>query len=302
MKYFIILLSLVLGLNGCKQRDASTVNVKEEEPRTSVTLTHVTLGKIEKEIVFSATTVFQNKSVISAPIPAFITEVLVTPAARVKMGQTLYKIESKEQHALGNGDHVSIPIKAERDGIILDVQQQVGSYVTEGAVLCSIAELESLAFEINIPYEQQRYARAGNKCILELPDGTRLTATVHSPLAMMNTTSQAERVIARAKTLFLPEGMNVKAVFTVSDSSSGNGMILPKGAVQSDETLTEHWIMKLSDDSTAIKVPVEIGNSNALEIEIKSSALSPRDRVVLTGGYGLEDGAKVFIVKGEEEL
>ena len=60
--------------------------------------------------------------------------------------------------------------------------------------------------------------------------------------------------------------------------------------------------MKLSDDSTAIKVPVEIGNSNALEIEIKSSALSPRDRVVLTGGYGLEDGAKVFIVKGEEEL
>ena len=210
--------------------------------------------------------------------------------------------KSKEQHALGNGSHTAIPIKAERDGIVLDVQQQAGSYVTEGAVLCSVAEAGSLVFEINVPYEQRRYAHSGSKCMLELPDGTRLTATVHAPLVTMNTVSQSERVIARAKAPFLPEGMNVKAVFTESGSSSDKGMILPKSAVQSDETLTEHWVMKLADDSTAVKVPVEVGNSNASEIEIKSTALLPQDRIILTGGYGLEDGAKVIVTKEEAAL
>ena len=79
-------------------------------------------------------------------------------------------------------------------------------------------------------------------------------------------------------------------------------MILPKSAVQSDETLTEHWVMKLVDDSTAVRVPIEVGNSNASEIEIKSTALSPQDRIILTGGYGLEDGAKGVVTKEEAAL
>lgn len=301
MKYQIILLSLIVSLGGCGQRDASNGNIQEEKPGTAVTLTRAAFGKIEKEIILSATTTYQNKSVVGVPIPAFITEALVRPGSRVKAGETLYRIESKEQHALGNGSHTAIPIKAERDGIVLDVQQQAGSYVTEGTVLCSIAEIESLVFEIHVPYEQQRYAHSGSKCMLELPDGTRLAATVHTSLATMNTVSQSERVIARAKAPFLPEGMNVKAVFSVSDSSSER-MILPKSTVQSNETLTEYWVMKLADDSTAVRVPVAIGNSNASEIEIESDALSPQDRIILTGGYGLEDGAKVVVTKEEAAL
>ncbi|MDD3227693.1 MAG: HlyD family efflux transporter periplasmic adaptor subunit [Oscillospiraceae bacterium] len=301
MKYQIALLSLILSFSGCGQRDASNENIQEEKPRTAVTLTYAISGGIEKEIILSATTMYQNKSVVSTPIPAFITEVLVQPGSRVKAGQTLYRIESKESHALGNGSHAVIPIKAERNGIILDVQQQTGSYVPEGSVLCSVAETESLVFEINVPYEQQRYAHSGSKCTLELPDGTRLEATVHTPLATMNTASQSERVIARAKAPFLPEGMNVKAIFTGSRTSE-KSMILPKSAVQSDETLTEHWVMKLADDSTAVRVSVKTGNSNASKVEIESAALSPQDRIILTGSYGLEDGAKVVIAKEEAAL
>lgn len=299
MKYQIALLSLILSLGGCGQKGASNENIQEEKPRTAVMLTHATYGKIEKEIVLSATTVYQSKSVVSAPIPAFVAEVSVRPGTRVKSGQVLYRMESKEQHVLGNGSHTSI--KAECDGIVLDVQQQTGSYVAEGATLCTIAETGSLVFEINVPYEQQRYVYDGSRCTLELPDGTRLPATVHTPLATMNTVSQSERVIARAKMPFLPEGMNVKAVFT-SGHSTENTLVLPKSAVQSDEMLTEYWVMKLSGDSTAVRVPVEVGNSNASAIEIKSAALSPQDRIVLTGGYGLEDGAEVTVIKEEEAL
>lgn len=132
MKYQIVLLLLIVSLGGCGQRGTSNGNMQEEKPGTAVTLTHTAFGKIEKEIILSATTMYQNKSVVSAPIPAFITEVLVQPGSRVKAGDVLYRIESKEQHALGNGNHAVIPIKVERDSIVLDVQQQAGSYVTEG--------------------------------------------------------------------------------------------------------------------------------------------------------------------------
>ena len=64
----------------------------------------------------------------------------------------------------------------------------------------------------------------------------------------------------------------------------------------------EDWVLKLVDDSTAVRVPIEVGNSNASEIEIKSTALSPQDRIILTGGYGLEDGAKVVVTKEEAAL
>lgn len=301
MKYQIVLLTLVLSLYGCGQRDASDESVQEEKPRTAVTLTHAAYGKIEKEIVLSATAVYQSKSVVSAPVPAFVKDVLVSPGTRVRAGQTLYRLESKEQHALGSANRALIPIKAECNGIVLEVQQQAGCYVMEGTALCTIAEAGSLVFEINVPYEQRRYAYNGSRCNIQLPDGTQLPATVCAPLATMNTVSQSERVIARAKTSFLPEGMNAKAVFITNRHSAKKTLILHKRAVQSDEMLAEYWVMKLSDDSTVVKVPVKTGNSNASEIEVKSDALSPQDRIVLTGGYGLEDGAKVVVIKGKEE-
>lgn len=103
----------------------------------------------------------------------------------------------------------------------------------------------------------------GSRCVLELPDGKRLRATVQATLATMDEVSQSEKIVATAADApFLPEGMNVKAVF-ISASTTDSAMLLPKSAVQSDETLTSYWVMKLIDDSTAIKVPVETGNSTA---------------------------------------
>ena len=67
--------------------------------------------------------------------------------------------------------------------------------------------------------------------------------------------------------------------------------------MQSDETLTEHWVMRLAKDSTAEKVPVSIGNSTTDSIEILSPILSPGELIVATGGYGLTDGARVAIIQ-----
>ncbi len=294
MKYHIILLSLALACARCGKKAAAD-GQSEEKPKTAVTLTHAVVGNIEQEIALLATTVYQNKSVVAAPIAGFVAESLVQPGARVSAGQTLYRIESKERRALGAEVGGMVAVTASQRGIVMDVLQQTGDYVSEGTVLCALVDAGSLAFEINVPYEQWRLAHDGARCVLELPDGTRLAATVRSPLATMNAVSQSERVLAYANAPFLPEGMNVRALFTTGRHTK-NGMVLPRGAVQSDESITEFWVMKLADDSTALRVPVEVVASNDTAVEIVADGLSERDRIVLTGGYGLEDGADIVVV------
>lgn len=293
MKSYIFLLIGAIFIAGCGRNGQGENPGTGQEPRTTVTVTHASFGRISQETTFSAVTVYLNKPVVSAQIPGFITETSVQPGARVKAGQLLFRLESKEQHALGGNGSVSV--NAPYSGIVIDVQRQTGSYVTEGTTLCTIADTGSLVFTINIPYEFRKIVLNGSLCTLELPDGTCLPATIEKPLATMDINSQSELVIARADAPFLPEGMTVKAIFVNDISTERNDMLLPKSAVQSDETMDHHWIMKLEDDSTAVKVPVEVVRSNASEVEIKPGAISLQDDIILSGGYGLEDGARITI-------
>ncbi|ADV45125.1 efflux RND transporter periplasmic adaptor subunit [Bacteroides helcogenes] len=322
MKAITFLLVSAL-LTGCTHNTPNGQQT-ESESRTSVTLTHVSLGNIKSEIVLSGTTVYLRKSVIAAPISAFISNTEVQPGSIVNKGQTLYTLETKESRALagsvqtrnnaltgdtqaGNATDESarttermtshtIPVKAGASGIVTSVTQQPGSYVIEGGTLCEMADLSSLVFQLNVPYEQLKIVTQSGRCTIILPDDTRLAATVQKPLATMNATSQVQQVIATARAPFLPEGLVVK-VLVETETSGRQGMILPKSAVQSDETQEHQWVMKLLDDSTAVKIPLTTGHSNADSIEVSAAGLSPKDRIILTGGYALENKSRVVVTK-----
>lgn len=286
-------------LSGCTSSPTDNSN-EEQTPHTSVTLTKVSFGNIANDIVVSGTTVYLRKSTVSAPIAGFITSGSVEPGSRVVGRQNLFTIETKEHRAL-QGTDPTLPsgftvVKAGRGGIVTEVMQQTGNYVAEGTPLCTIAEAGSMVFQLNVPPEEMRYFPHGGHCTIQLPDGTALTATIGAPLGTMNAASQVQQVIARASSTFLPEGLNVKVIaHTASDDTQQ--MILPKGAVQSDDQLQHYWVMKLADDSTAVRVPVTVGNSSTDSIEICSPSLSAHDRIILTGSYALEDSARVSILK-----
>lgn len=298
MKFFAPL-CLAMILYGCS-KSTSDNSDSTAQPRTAVTLTQISYGAIANNITVSATTAYLKKSVVSAPIAGFLVRGSVEPGVRVGGGQALFTIETKEHRALQGAEGL-VPagyttVRTGVGGVIVDVMQQPGSYVTEGVPLCTIAETGSFVFELNVPPEQMCYFRTGRRCTVQLPDGTKTTAVVGAPLATMNATSQVQQLVAYTHTKFLPEGMNVKV--TVNAGQSGKQqMILPKGAVQSDDYLQHFWVMKLANDSTAVKVPVTVGNSNADYIEVNSPALSPFDRIILTRGYALEDNARVTIAK-----
>ena len=299
MKNIVILtLSTILMMScgGKTQQDD-----EQEQPHvTDVSVVNISYGHIDKQIELTAVTAFLKKNVVTAPVASFITACYVQPGSIVHCGQILYRLESKEREALGGDVMVKNMginyIKATTAGVVTEVLQQTGGYVTEGSILCSIANTGSMVFEVDVPTEDMRYARPGTHCLISLPDGREFSSVLSTPLATMDVNAQVQQIPARAKTSFLPEGLRAKALLRVS-SNGQNTQILPKSAIQSDDNMTSFWIMAVSDNGTAKKIPVTIGNSSNVETEILSPRLSSADRIITTGSYQLQDGDKVKIVK-----
>lgn len=290
MKKSLLSLSLVLYACGHGSTSEAGHGAQQEPARTAVTLTEISYGSISREKVYPATTAYLRKYELTAPMAAYVKRSLVVQGMRVKAGQTLFLLENREQHFIGSAP--VLEVKAMESGIVLDSPLPSGGFVADGSALCTIASANSLVFEINVPAEHGAEVCGSKQCTIELPDGQRLRAAVMLPLAVMNTASQSACVVAKASAPFLPEGLRVRAVFV---EASPRGMVVARSAVQSDEGMREHWLFRLAADGTAQRVSVDVGNSNADSIEIMSAALSQRDRIILTGGYGLADGAKVKV-------
>ncbi|MBA3664900.1 MAG: HlyD family efflux transporter periplasmic adaptor subunit [Bacteroidetes bacterium] len=283
---------------------------KEEEvkitARPHVQVEGIRTGSINDDITLSATSVYLKRNVVTAEIPAFITKVNFRLGDKVVKGQVLYELQTKEKKALGRQlteldtslkNFGTIKIYAPGSGIVSTFdKQQTGDYVLEGTQLCTIAESSELAFQINVPYEYNQFTKAGSKCTITLPDNSVHQAVITTPLSAMNALAQTQTMLAKCnETLFLPE--NLIAKVQVTKTGSTTKQIISKACVLSDEMMQEFWVMKLINDTTAVKVPVTIGNRNETEIEINAPVFSLQDRIISNGNYGLPDTAYVKIIK-----
>lgn len=307
MKNLFIFLTLIfLGLNACKPKDNRVNETVEKTPRTPVEVVSVGNGSINDELVLFGTTIYLKRNLVSSSIPAFVTVVNVKLGDKVNKGDILYVLQSKESRALGNdaakidsslSNFGIVKIRASASGIISTLdRQQVGEYVLEGTQLCTIAESNDLVFQVNVPFEFTNLTKIGSRCTIILPDNSVHNAIFTRALTTMNITAQTQTILAKVnENLFLPENMIAKV--GISKNTHSNKQTLPKSAVLSDEMMKKFWVMKLMNDSTAIKILVSIGNKNNQKIEILSPQFNGYDRIISVGNYGLSDTAQIKISK-----
>ncbi|MBA2612685.1 MAG: HlyD family efflux transporter periplasmic adaptor subunit [Bacteroidetes bacterium] len=299
---YIFCISVVLSACGGSQK------IEEQPliPKSPVQVTTIRIGSIDDNLTLSATSIYLKRNVITSEIPAFITKVNIHLGDKVLKGQVLYELQTKERKALGKqvisadtalANFGNIKIYSPASGIISTFdKQQTGDYVLEGTQLCTIAESNDLAFQINVPYEFIQFTKVGDPCMITLPDNSTHKATITTPLTAMNTLAQTQTILAKChEVLFLPENLIVKVL--VTKPSSINKQVIAKQCVLSDEMMQEFWVMKLMNDSTAVRVPVVIGNKNDKEVEINSPQFGVNDRIITNGNYGLADTAFVKITK-----
>ena len=303
---FIANLTFLIALFSCTNTSKPAAEAEEESTQvtTPVTVTSITTGSISKVINLTATSSFLKKNTVKSTATGYITKISCNIGEYVKAGSPLYSVKTKEADALSNFSITNpefafsgeLTIKAPTSGIITEVTKQANDYVADGDQLCVIAEQSSLVFLLNVPFEQNKHAAIGTNCEIVLPDSTRIQGTITSKLSAIDAVSQTQSFVVKPRTnVQLPE--NLTAFVQLSESTKSNTQITDKNCVLTDETMENYWVMKLINDSTAIKIPVKTGIATDTQIEILSPLFDKLDRLINTGNYGLPDTAVVKIIQ-----
>lgn len=299
-------LIILAVLYSCGNSGKPSTEANEESPRvtTPVTVTTATRGTISKVITLTATSSYLKKNTVKATATGYITKISYNIGEYVKAGSPLYSVKTKEAEALSKLGSTNpefnfggeLTIKAPTSGVISEVNKQANDYIADGDQLCVIAEQSSLVFLLNVPFEQNKYAATGTNCEILLPDSTRIPGTIISKLSAIDAASQTQSFVVKPQTnAQLPE--NLTASVQLVENTKNSAQIVEKSCVLSDETMESYWVMKLINDSMAIKVAVKPGIVTDTRIEILLPSFSDSDRLVNSGHYGLPDTARVNIIQ-----
>ncbi len=299
------LLAGLLCLAGCKSDDSAVVT-PPIEIRTPVTVTSVTCQPVQDFIELNATSAFLQKDFVKSNLNGYIQMANIKYGDYVHRGQILFVLKTKEAQAIGNEVNQLDPsfkfsgvntIRADASGYVMEINHQAGDYVQDGEQLAMINDSKSFVFTMNVPYQYKKYIPVGKQVQLTLPDGEHLMATVKSSLPIMDSVSQTQAISLTLNSAHsIP--MNLIATVKIVKSSKKDAVVLDKNAILSDESLNEFWVMKMINDSTAVKVPVKTGIETGDKVEIESPQFTPTDKILVTGNYGLGDTA---LVKIQEE-
>jgi len=287
---------------GCNQ--TTSTSEEELEVITPVTISPVIFKTVTSTVDLPAISTFMNKSIIRATTTGIIEKISITQGEYVSADQFLFSIRTREAMALGitMGNDSSLAFKgliniaSPKEGVINSIAYQKGDFVQEGDELATISEQNSLVFILDVPFELDRFVERNRKCTVILTDSRHISGTITGKLPEMNMETQTIRYVIKPSDAGLLPG-NLIASVSLTRSTNEKAVVLPKKAILSDETQTEFWVMKLVNDSIAIKVIVSKGFENNDEVEITDPIFLPSDRIVLSGNYGLPDTARISIIK-----
>lgn len=307
-KYELLLTLLVLFAGACGSPQPQEAEVEPPPAKALVDTTSVTVEDIRQEERFTASSYYPESNKLSAPIAGFLLRSPQEVGEKVGKGQVLFTIETKEHRAINANAELKktdlaslgvISVPAPANGVLLSLDQRQGDFVSEGATLCTLALSNKLGFRLSVPYEFNAYVKLGTNCIIELPDKTRFPGRIDKNLSTSVITSQTQTFLVKPLApMSVPEGLNVSII--VQTEQAKQAVLLPKEAVLSNETLDEFWVMKLLDDSTAVKVAVTLGISREDAVQVISPKFSAADRILTEGNFGLADTALVQIKTPEQ--
>lgn len=305
MKYIVTVLIFITSLSACHSKDAAAAEEPVPEAVTPVTVIPVSSGPMEETIELNATSSFQQKWIVKSNLNGYVEVANAELNAIVGKGQPLFTLVTKEAKSIGNTINRLDPsfhfsgrnvVRANGGGYVSQVDHQPGDYVQDGEQLAVVTDSKSFVFILDLPYEMRPFISGKKTVPLLLPDGENLTATITGNLPIMDSAAQTQRVLLKVVSPHLiPE--NLIGRVRLIKRSNNAAYYVPAAAVLANETQAEFWVMKMMNDSTAVKVPIKKGIEMAGNIEILSPVFPANSLVLLTGNFALADTAKVKVMK-----
>ena len=170
---------------------------------------------------------------------------------------------------------------------------------TAAQPIVEIARLAEVEFQANVPAASLGLLKPGQQLTLtsEIPGAASIQGHVVAISQAVDPATNSGmvriRIVNRFGTLRLGMFLNAQ----VAVETHRGATVVPPQAVYLDQDRNPH--VYRVDGDTAIAVPVKVGIETPSQVELLSG-VKPGDSVILNGGYGLADKAKVR-VQGESK-
>jgi RND family efflux transporter MFP subunit len=199
-------------------------------------------------------------------------------------------------------------IRSPITGVVTDRPLYPGEMANAGMPLLTVMDVSSVVARVNLSQEQARNVKVGNTATLTPIDGSAAvagTVTIVSPAVDPNSTTVQVWVQAVNPGERLRVGASVHA--TIVAATIEGATLVPAAAILPAEE-GGSMVITVDETNTAnhakVQVGVREGDQVQVLMELQPDAtiegVQPGERVVVVGGLGLEDGAKVRVVKPGE--
>lgn len=299
MNRLICVLVLIVLLS-CKDQ----VEAPVLQPVVRVTVTCIDTTALNDFVDLNGVAAYTVNTPVRANATGYLERVNVLSNDKVSGGQVLFTLKTREAKVLGNTVNKldptlhfggSIAIRATATGFIDSVNVNKGDYVQDGDLLGIIHNSNSFAIVVSVPYDLRKYLTPGKILGVFLPDGTRIDAKVQEFVHTVDPATQTQQVkLKPVSQAAIPSNLIVRV--RIGKPVPKDAVTLPKASVLSNEDQSEFWIMKLLNDSVAVKIPIRKGIETASKVQILSPVLTRSDRILRSGNYGVADTIKVKIV------
>ena len=180
-------------------------------------------------------------------------------------------------------------------GVISDRPLNAGEMANPGSPLVSVMDISHVIARINVPEADATGVKVGQRVVITQADnseGIDGKVKVVSPAADANTTTVQVWVDIPNPGEQLKPGTSVHAVIVAEEFKAAT--VVPAAAILPGEE-GGTAALTVGSDSTVRRKTVKVGVREGNQVQILSG-LTPGEEVVVVGGLGLDDKAKVKVV------
>jgi multidrug efflux pump subunit AcrA (membrane-fusion protein) len=211
------------------------------------------------------------------------------------------QVDAAKGHYDGAAAQVSYSeIRSPIAGVVTDRPVYAGEMATAGTPLLTVMDMSTVVARMSMSLAQAKDIKDGDEASVTTPESddpiSGKVITV-SPAVDPNTTTVQVWVQVDNKDGTLRAGGSAR-VAIVAATIDGAVLIPAVAVLPSDEGGT--MVLTVDDKEVAHQKPVQIGAREGDQAEVVSG-LEPGERVVTVGGLGLDDKAKVHVLKPGEK-
>ncbi|MBV8770848.1 MAG: efflux RND transporter periplasmic adaptor subunit [Deltaproteobacteria bacterium] len=315
-----LLLALAIAFAGCRSGASEDQDAHTPAAVTmAVSGARVATKPIRREVKLLGETVAQRHISLRAPAAGRVIGLSILTGDRVKRGEVVAHIVSREVEAAVNGlavarqidpaeasslaDSVTpylrgpgVPVTVPEDATVAQRLVSPGQLVADFDQLADLVDPRSIFVNAAVPVDDLVDIHPGMEVIVSSPlyRGVNFPARVAGLSPSFNQAGATSEVRIEFTGAHRIEEAGAPVEATVTVSFVPDAIVIPTAALFEDATNNSYYVFRAGSDGRAHRQPVTIGIQSHPQVQI-TRGLEPGQIVITSGGYALSDGLKVAV-------